>query len=126
MIIFCVFDINVRVCVVKKKLVKFFYYFFFQINFILSDKFQFVKEFSFGEIVDFILVMEFIDFIFSIFCVFKCVVFVKFFLLIGVEVEEENDDIVVFQKIENGWELVDLKYKFIRIIVMFDIKFFMK
>lgn len=93
-----------------------------QINPIPSDKLQLAKELSPGETADLILATEFIDLIPSTPCVFKRAVSVKLPLPTGVEVEEENDDIAVLQKTENGWELVDSKYKFTRTTVTFDTK----
>lgn len=115
-------DIYVRVCVVKKNSKNFYHSFFIQINPIPSDKLQLAKELSPGETADLILATEFIDLIPSTPCVFKRAVSVKLPLPTGVEVEEENDDIAVLQKTENGWELVDSKYKFTRTTVTFDTK----
>lgn len=93
-----------------------------QINPIPTDKLQLAKELSPGETADLILATEFIDLIPSMPCVFKRAVSVKLPLPTGVEVEEENDDIAVLQKTDNGWELVDSKYKFTRTTVTFETK----
>ncbi|XP_062610303.1 uncharacterized protein LOC134272084 isoform X2 [Saccostrea cucullata] len=94
-----------------------------QISPIPSDKLQLAKELSPGETADLVLATEFIDLIPSAPCVFKRAVSVKLPLPTGVEVEDErSEDIAVLQKTENGWELVESKYKFTRTTVTFDTK----
>lgn len=101
-------------------------FFFFQINPIPADKLELAHDHFPVETSDIVQATEFIDILPSVPCNFRRAVSVKLPLPGGVELEDldenNNAGIAVLQKNEQGWELVESKYKYTRTTVTFDVK----
>ncbi|KAL3885766.1 hypothetical protein ACJMK2_025807 [Sinanodonta woodiana] len=95
-----------------------------QINPIGPEKVQLAKELYPADTNDLLLVSEIIDLTPDTDITFKRAVSVKLPLPAGLEVEDDNstNDIAVLQKTRNGWQVVDVSYKFTRTTVTFDVK----